>query len=234
MHSRQKGFTLTELVIAVIILGIITSFFIPQLLASTRTQYNAKIKDTVALIESSVKNCSDDSSCTWSSNNTLYDYFVNPAAFPAVAKWIPLSNGVSGFGPGTPPNSVLPGTHPCLAGIADAEETGYIQLKSGQTISGLAGSSSFIGGSAAARSWTLCIDANGNNGPNQPGVDVRLGTFTLNAIHQGPTSSSFQWGNSVTSIATNDASNNLNPPSPLQAPFTSSPNASAGGALSDQ
>lgn len=238
MMKKQAGFTLAELLIAMVILGIIASFFIPQVLNAVGTQQHvAKTKDTVALIEGSVRSCTLDNTCTWVAGtagptvgNNLYEYFVDATTMTAVAKWVPLTNGADGRGAGAVPATVLPATHPCVVGMTNPQ--GYIRLKSGQTINGLVGAGSGTTSfSAGTRAWWLCMDSNGAAGPNTQGVDVRIGSFTLPAANTAPNAASFQWGAADATIATNAAGNNFNGPDALLAPFTAAPNAAAGVAL---
>lgn len=206
MMKKQAGFTLAELLIAMVILGIIASFFIPQVLNAVGQQGNiSKIKDTVALIEQSLYNCTLDSSCASPAiGEDFHRIFVNPATNTTVSKWKNLSNSAAAFDDtliGMPAN-----THPCDAGTTGtiynaASGTGWVLLTSGQLIVGL-DSAPMRAATVAARTFSFCLDANGAGGPNVPGQDIRLGNFALErqvvdntATAGNPTATDFAWGN---------------------------------------
>lgn len=205
MMKQQSGFTLAELLIAMVILGIIASFFIPQVLNSVGQQaYISKIRDGVALLENGIYTCTLQSSCSYAVGEDFHRNFVNPTVNTSVGKWKNISNSTAAFDDtaiGMPTN-----THPCDAGTTGAifnagSSTGWVLLTSGQLIVGL-DSAPMRAATVAARTFSFCIDANGAGGPNIPGQDIRLGNFALerqmvdNTASDGtPTSTDFVWGN---------------------------------------
>lgn len=214
MLKKHAGFTLAELLIAMVILGIIASFFIPQVLNSVGQQaYVSKIRDAVALLENGIYTCTLQSSCSYLVTEDFHRNFVNPAVNTSVGKWKNISNSAAVFDDtviGMPAN-----THPCDAGTTGAifdaaSSTGWVLLTSGQLIVGL-DSAPMRAATVAARTFSFCIDANGAGGPNVPGQDIRLGNFALErqvtdntATGGNPTSTDFIWGNpnGVVSAAT--------------------------------
>lgn len=206
MMKKQAGFTLAELLIAMVILGIIASFFIPQVLNAVGQQGNiSKIKDTVALMEQSLYNCTLDSSCgTIATADNFYKLFVDPTVSTSVPKWKNIGGAAIAFEATN--IGLVDNQHPCDTGTTGspttaATSTGWVLLTSGQLITGLA-SAPMRAATLNARTFAFCLDANGAGGPNVPGQDIRYGNFalqrTFGADNTGstgsPTATDFNWG----------------------------------------
>ena len=205
MHKKHDGFTLAELLIAMVILGIIASFFIPQILNAMGQQaYTAKIRDAVALIENSVYTCTLESSCSYQVNDDFHRNFVNPTLNTSVPKWKNVQNSSSVFDDTA--IGMAADTHPCDRDSANTifdsnSSSAWVLLTSGQLIVGL-DSAPMRAATVAARTFSFCIDANGSGGPNLPGQDIRVGNFALErqvvnnlATGGNPTPTDFSWGN---------------------------------------
>lgn len=177
--SKQQGFTLTELLIALVLLGVIASFAIPKVLKATADQKTAAVvKETAAMLEDAYygNRLNGD---TYATN--LYTYIIDDLNYTA------RNTGALATLTGYPAAAATN-----CRGVGAAGTTGWVQLPSGAFISGLAG--------PTAANWHLiCIDVDGVNGRNTLGVDEFLGNFINTA--QGK---AFYWSNAAAASPAGD------------------------------
>lgn len=142
-----KGFTLSELLIALAILGLIATFTIPKVLQNVETQSNrAKFKEAIGVINDLLMQGINSGAIT--STRADGTYFLNRLQTTKVCASNSQSQGCS-------PASQIGGQY-------EYDEPGVI-LHNGVMIVGLNNSSSSDNG--------FIIDANGSTGPNEAGKD---------------------------------------------------------------
>ncbi|MCA9807281.1 MAG: type II secretion system protein [Cyanobacteria bacterium HKST-UBA06] len=177
--NRHHGFTLNELLIALIVLGVIAAFAIPKVLKAVNDNRQiAQLREAAFILENTyyanrqaeinffdgVANADDD----------LYHYLIDSINIIDAS---PTTKGPAGYSGGCNNASVA---------------NGYFLLPSGMIISGLAGADTAASGSP--RFQLVCIDVDGVGGTNLPGNDVFYGNF----LYQS-TGKVFFWSSSASS-----------------------------------
>ncbi|MEZ4574912.1 MAG: type II secretion system protein [Vampirovibrionales bacterium] len=179
--NRHHGFTLNELLIALVVLGVIAAFAIPKVLKAVNDNRQiAQLREAAFILENTyyanrqaeinffdgVANADDD----------LYHYLVDSINIIDAS---PTTKGPAGYSGGCNNASVA---------------NGYFLLPSGMIISGLAGADTAASGSP--RFQLVCIDVDGVGGTNLPGNDV----FTATSCTRAP--AGLFWSSSASSPPT--------------------------------
>ena len=187
-HPRlaQPGFTLTEIIIALVMVGLIVAFTVPQIINTVeRQQSQSRVRSFISAIQGAYYGLR--------MRQTLEErdsYLTNIATRMNALRWegglIPPNT--AGDVPLTNPN------HACRGGAGDAnndaappqftttEAPGWMLMKNSVVITGLIGraeTDTLLEQGNNAR-LVVCMDTNGDAGPNRLGRDI----FFFNAFHQ--------------------------------------------------
>lgn len=177
--KNAQGFTLTELLIALVLLGVIAAFSIPKILLAVGEQKKTAIlKESVMALE--------DAFYTLKLNGGV-EFYTSPAASPNNDLHAFLDTEVNHAG--TDRSSKGPPGYTGGCNNSDVAN-GYFLMYSGALISGLAGADS--GSSVSPRYHLICIDIDGVSGQNTLGSDVFYGNFRYT-----PNGKAFYWSSSV-------------------------------------
>lgn len=90
----RKGFTLVELIIVVIVVGILATIAIPQYLRATERAKGAKARNALGLMSGAEKQCRAETD-TYTTNIATLDTYVEMASITADTDWaytIPVAN----------------------------------------------------------------------------------------------------------------------------------------------
>ena len=174
--SKQSGFTLTELLIALVLLGVIASFAIPKVLKATADQRKgAIIREAVSMLEDAYYGNRVEGD-NFATATDLYNYIINDINF--------IQSGTGDAG------TAFGGAFDTAA-TACSDNVGYILLPNGAIIAGLVTD-------AAGDYHQICIDVDGVGGLNTIGTDQFVGTFVHHA-----TGKSFYWAYGTCTDGTN-------------------------------
>lgn len=170
--KRRFGFTLSELLVALGILGVISAFAIPKLIQGTsRSETVAKLKDAMNILETA-----------WYNAKTQGNYAVGSPLYNTIASQV---------------NALTVSADSPPAGTGCFTSIGFVTFAGGLTIAGLDARTVLLEdlgadvspGDTLTRNNLLnneiCIDVNGRTGPNTPGGDVFYGDFSQNGNFDG-------------------------------------------------
>ena len=163
-----KAFTLSELLIALALLGLVAAFTIPKVLQSADSQFrDTSFKETIGILAQAFQNFQNSSNPPTSSSDTItfFSEFLN-------IKEICESS--------TKPNACMDASYPSDTGRA-------VLLHNGMLISDIDGTTTWPGGGLRQ---TILIDYNGTEGPNTEGEDIinlnfHYGSGPYNGIPSG-------------------------------------------------
>jgi prepilin-type N-terminal cleavage/methylation domain-containing protein len=185
-----KGFTLNELLIALVVLGVIAAFAIPKVLKAVNDNRQvAQLREAAFILEDGFYSNRMASVNFYdqvaNANDDLYHFLVNDINI------ITGSDTAKG-----PPGYTEGCNNPQVA-------NGYFQLHNGMIVSGLAGADD--SSKSDPRYQLICIDIDGAVGKNLAGTDIFYGNFLYD---NDSSSKSFFWS-SVASSPPNSADNQL-------------------------
>lgn len=188
MHQprhAQPGFTLTEIIIALVLVGTIVSFTVPQIINTVeRQQSQSRVRSFISAIQGAYYGLR--------MRQTLEErdsYLTNIATRMNALRW---QGGL------IPPNGaadvpLTSANHACRGGLGDAtqdaapagftttEAPGWMLMKNSVVVTGLIGraeTDTLLEEGNNAR-LIICMDTNGDAGPNRLGRDI----FFFNAFH---------------------------------------------------
>jgi prepilin-type N-terminal cleavage/methylation domain-containing protein len=164
--SKQKGFTLTELLIALVLLGVIASFAIPKVLKATADQRKGAIlREAVAMLEDAYYGNRVEGDA-FGATDSLYNYIIGDVNYIQAGESTAAGTLNAAF---------------AAQNTACDNNIGWILLPNGAIIAGLEVD-------ANTDYHQICIDVDGVGGLNAYGTDQFVGNF----IHQN-TGKSFFW-----------------------------------------
>lgn len=182
----QPGFTLTEILIALVLVGTIVSFTVPQIIVTVeRQQSQARVRSFISALQGAYYGLR--------MRQTLEErdsYLNNLATRMNALRW--QGGAIPPNGAGDVP--LTSANHACRGGAGDAtqdaapagftiaEAPGWMLMKNSVVVTGLLGrpeTDTLLEQGTSAR-LVVCMDTNGNAGPNRLGRDI----FFFNAYHQ--------------------------------------------------
>lgn len=183
-RDKHPGFTLTEILIALVLVGTIVSFTVPQIISTVeRQQSQSRVRSFISAIQGAYYGLRMRQTLEERDN-----YLDNIATRMNALRW---------QGGAIPPNGAndvpLSTTHACRGGAGDAthdatppgfstnEAPGWMLMKNSVVVTGLIGraETDTLLEQGTTRRLVICMDTNSDAGPNRLGRDI----FFFNAYH---------------------------------------------------